>query len=81
MRLPGACRNSATLQPTQVNPADFPSWSSASPPTRCPLVIDDYADNILAQQLSRILGVGSHDQGERKPSFESGDPLKLAAMG
>jgi hydrophobe/amphiphile efflux-1 (HAE1) family protein len=66
------------------NPADFPIlclsvWSDTLPLA----VVDDYADNILAQQLSRILGVGQVQiQGERKPAVRvEVDPLKLAAMG
>src|SRR5208337_3851595 len=66
------------------NPADFPILVLSVTSDTLPLsVIDDYADNILAQQLSRILGVGQvMIQGERKPSVRvQVDPLKLAAMG
>src|SRR5664279_397840 len=66
------------------NPADFPILVLSVTSDTLPLsVIDDYADNVLAQQLSRILGVGQvMIQGERKPAVRVQlDPLKLAAMG
>jgi len=66
------------------NPADFPILVlSVSSETRPLATVDDYADNVLAQQLSRILGVGQVQiQGERKPAVRvQVDPLKLAAMG
>ena len=55
------------------NPADFPILVLSVTSDTLPLsVIDDYADNVLAQQLSRILGVGQvMIQGERKPSVRS----------
>ncbi len=55
------------------NPADFPILVLSVTSDTLPLsVIDDYADNILAQQLSRILGVGQvMIQGERKPSVRA----------
>jgi hydrophobe/amphiphile efflux-1 (HAE1) family protein len=66
------------------NPADFPILVLSVTSETLPLsTIDDYADNILAQKLSRILGVGRVEiQGERKPAVRvQVDPLKLAAMG
>jgi hydrophobe/amphiphile efflux-1 (HAE1) family protein len=67
----------------KINPAENPMlflsvWSDSLPlPT-----VDDYADNLLVQQLSRILGVGQVViLGERKPAVRiQVDPLKLAAM-
>jgi hydrophobic/amphiphilic exporter-1 (mainly G- bacteria), HAE1 family len=67
----------------KINPAENPMlflsvWSETLPlPT-----VDDYADNLLVQQLSRILGVGQVVVlGERKPAIRiQVDPLKLAAM-
>ncbi|WOJ90864.1 efflux RND transporter permease subunit [Methylocapsa polymorpha] len=66
------------------NPADFPILVLSVSSETLPLaIVDDYADNVLAQQLSRILGVGQVPiQGERKPAVRvQVDPLKLAAMG
>ncbi len=66
------------------NPADFPILVLSISSDTLPLAtVDDYADNLLAQQLSRILGVGQVQiQGERKPAVRvQADPLKLAAMG
>ncbi len=66
------------------NPADFPILVLSVTSDTLPLsAIDDYADNILAQKLSRVLGVGRVEiQGERKPAVRvEVDPLKLAAMG
>ncbi|HYB09178.1 MAG TPA: efflux RND transporter permease subunit, partial [Alphaproteobacteria bacterium] len=46
-------------------------------------VVDDYADNVLAQQLSQISGVGFVGiGGEQKPAVRvQVDPAKLASMG
>lgn len=66
------------------NPADFPMLILSVSSDTLPLTtVDDYADNVLAQQISRILGVGQVSiQGERKPAIRvQADPLKLAAMG
>lgn len=66
------------------NPADFPILVLSVTSDTLPLeVVDDYADNVIAQQLSRILGVGQvMIQGERKPAVRvQVDPLKLAATG
>jgi len=56
---------------------------SVTSPTLPLTTVDDYADTVLAQQISRIVGVGQVSiQGERKPAIRvQADPLKLAAMG
>ncbi|WP_051335538.1 efflux RND transporter permease subunit [Methylocapsa acidiphila] len=68
----------------KTNPADFPILVLSVYSETIPLQeVDDYADNIVAQQLSRIQGVGQVEiQGERKPAVRvQADPSKLAAMG
>ncbi len=73
-------------QPTfrKVNPADSPIfllsvWSDDLPIT----TVDDYAENVLSQQLSQITGVGTLlVGGQQKPAIRVQlDPAKLAAMG
>ena len=73
-------------QPTfrKVNPADAPIfllsvWSDDVPLT----TVDDYAENILSQQLSQISGVSQVlVGGQQKPAIRVQiDPAKLAAMG
>ncbi len=68
----------------KTNPADasivvLSVQSDTLPLTR----VDEYADTILAQQLSQIPGVGDVGiGGEQKPSVRvQVDPTKLAAMG
>jgi len=68
----------------KVNPADSPililSLTSASLPLT---VVDDSADNILAQQLSQISGVAQVTiNGQQKPAVRIQiDPAKLASLG
>ena len=73
-------------QPTfrKVNPADSPIfllsvWSDDVPLT----TVDNYAENILSQQLSQISGVSQVlIGGQQKPAIRVQiDPAKLAAMG
>jgi len=68
----------------KVNPADSPilmySMHSDVLPT---IQVDDYAETILAQQLSRIPGVSQVAiGGQQKPAVRvQVDPAKIAAMG
>jgi hydrophobe/amphiphile efflux-1 (HAE1) family protein len=73
-------------QPTfrKVNPADSPIfllsiWSDDLPIT----TVDDYAENVLSQQISQITGVASVlVGGQQKPAIRVQiDPARLAAMG
>ena len=68
----------------KVNPADTPILVFAVQSDTLPLTqSDDAADTILAQQVSRIGGVGQVSLGgEQKPSIRVQlDPGKVAAMG
>ena len=68
----------------KVNPADSPVLIFAVQSDSLPLIeVDDYASNILAQQISQISGVAQvFIFGEQKPSIRiQVDPAKLAAMG
>ncbi len=73
-------------QPTfrKVNPADSPIfllsvWSDDLPLT----TVDDYAENVLSQQLSQVTGVSQVAiGGQAKPAIRVQiDPARLAAMG
>ncbi len=73
-------------QPTfrKVNPADAPIflisvWSDLLPLTQ----VDDYAENVLSQQLSQVTGVSQVIvAGQQKPAIRVQiDPARLAAMG
>ncbi len=68
----------------KVNPADSPIlilsvYSDVLPIT----TVDDYAENILAQQLSQIPGIAQVSiGGQQKPAVRvQVDPVKLAALG
>jgi hydrophobe/amphiphile efflux-1 (HAE1) family protein len=68
----------------KVNPADSPILIIAVQSDKHPLtVVDDYADTILAQQMSQIPGVGQVlITGEQKPAVRVQiDPAKLASLG
>ena len=68
----------------KINPADSSILILAVQSKSLPLTkVDDYADNILAQQISRISGVGQVNIfGEQKPAIRiQVDPQKLASMG
>jgi HAE1 family hydrophobic/amphiphilic exporter-1 len=68
----------------KVNPADAPVMIlSLSSDTITLPQISDYADNILAQQISRIDGVGLVNiGGQQKPAMRIQiDPRKVAALG
>ena len=73
-------------QPTfrKVNPADSPIfllsvWSDDLPLT----TVDDYAENVLSQQLSQVSGVSQVAVGgQQKPAIRVQiDPARLAGMG
>jgi HAE1 family hydrophobic/amphiphilic exporter-1 len=73
-------------QPTlrQVNPADAPIMILALGSQTLPIdQVDNYADIIFSQQISRIAGVGQVDiGGQQKPAVRIVlDPLKIAARG
>jgi hydrophobic/amphiphilic exporter-1 (mainly G- bacteria), HAE1 family len=68
----------------KTNPADRPIMIIAMTSDTLPLtVVSDYADNILAQQISQIRGVGQVNiNGQQKPAIRvQVDPAKLAALG
>ena len=66
------------------NPADAPILIYAVHSDTLPLTtVDDYAENILVQQMSRIPGVGQVSLGgQQKPAVRiQVDPAKMANMG
>ena len=68
----------------KVNPADSPILLLAVQSRTQPLIqVNDYADNVLAQQISQISGVGLVNiNGAQKPSVRVQiDPARLAAVG
>ncbi len=68
----------------KVNPSDSPIMILAVQSDAVPLIeVDDYADNILSQQLSQIAGVSQiFIGGEQKRAVRvQADPARLAAMG
>jgi hydrophobe/amphiphile efflux-1 (HAE1) family protein len=68
----------------KVNPADSPILILSARSDVLPLIeVDDYADNILAQQMSQVPGVAQVTiAGEQKPSIRVQiDPAKLSATG
>jgi hydrophobe/amphiphile efflux-1 (HAE1) family protein len=68
----------------KVNPADAPIMNLFVQSDTHPLtVVDDYTDNILAQQLSQIPGIALVNiTGEQKPSVRvQVDPNKIASLG
>ncbi len=68
----------------KVNPADSPIVIIALNSDTLPIsTVDDYADNILSQQISRIDGVGLVNiGGQQKPAMRIRiDPRKAAALG
>ncbi|HYP33744.1 MAG TPA: efflux RND transporter permease subunit, partial [Burkholderiaceae bacterium] len=68
----------------KVNPADSPIMLLTVQSRTLPLIqVNDYADNILAQQISQISGVGQvRIGGAQKPAVRiQVDPAKLAALG
>jgi hydrophobic/amphiphilic exporter-1 (mainly G- bacteria), HAE1 family len=68
----------------KINPADSPILVMSVQSTTLPLIqVNDYADNILAQQISQISGVGLVNiGGAQKPAIRiQVDPTKLSALG
>ena len=68
----------------KVNPSDSPILIYAVQSDEVPMIeVDDYADNILAQQISQIAGVSQvFIGGEQKRAVRvQVDPSRLAAMG
>jgi len=68
----------------KVNPADSPILVLAAHSDALPLtVVDDFAENVLSQQISQIVGVGLVTLGgQQKPAIRVQiDPAKLAALG
>ncbi|HEU0229078.1 MAG TPA: efflux RND transporter permease subunit, partial [Burkholderiaceae bacterium] len=68
----------------KINPADWSILILSVQSRAMPLIeVDNYADNLLAQQISRIQGVGQVNIfGEQKPAIRiQVDPRKLASMG
>ncbi len=81
-QLPKQLPNPPTYR--KVNPADTPILLLSVSSDTVPITgVDDYADNILAQQISQMPGVGQVSLGgEQKPSIRvQVDPAKLANMG
>jgi hydrophobic/amphiphilic exporter-1 (mainly G- bacteria), HAE1 family len=68
----------------KVNPADKPVMIMSAQSDTLPLtVVDDFADTVVAQQVSRIPGVGQVSiAGEQKPAIRVQiDPAKVSALG
>jgi HAE1 family hydrophobic/amphiphilic exporter-1 len=68
----------------KINPADSPILVLSVQSKTLPLIeTDDYAENILAQQISQISGVGLVNVGgQQKPSVRiQVDPAKISALG
>jgi hydrophobe/amphiphile efflux-1 (HAE1) family protein len=68
----------------KLNPSDSPILILAVQSDELPMIaVDDYADNILAQQISQISGVSQvYIGGEQKRAVRIQiDPSRLAAMG
>jgi hydrophobe/amphiphile efflux-1 (HAE1) family protein len=81
-QLPANLPSAPTIR--KVNPADAPILIIALTSDTMPLSqVDDYAENILSQQISRIDGVGQVTVGgQQKPAVRIViDPRKVAALG
>ena len=68
----------------KVNPSDAPIMILAAQSDAMPLIeMDDYAENVLSQQISQIAGVAQVlIGGQQKPSVRlEVDPERLASMG
>jgi HAE1 family hydrophobic/amphiphilic exporter-1 len=81
-QLPANLPSSPTLR--EVNPADAPIMILSLSSDALPLAqVDNYADVILSQKISRIQGVGLVTiGGQQKPAIRIQiDPRKLAALG
>ena len=81
-QLPATLPGPPTLR--KVNPADSPVLIIATQSDTLPLTqVDDHAENILAQQISQIGGVGLVNvSGQQKPAIRvQVDPARIAALG
>ena len=81
-QLPSNLPNPPTFR--KINPADSPILVMSVQSDTLPLTqVNDYADNILAQQISQITGVGLVNiGGAQKPAIRiQVDPTKLSALG
>ncbi len=81
-QLPANMPNPPTFR--KVNPADFSILILTIQSDVLPITeVNDYADNIFAQQLSQIEGVGLVNiWGQQKPAIRiQVDPVKLAGLG
>lgn len=81
-QLPSSMPSPPTFR--KVNPADFSILIMSVQSDVLPITtVNDYADNILAQQLSRVEGVGQVNIfGQQKPAIRiQVDPNKIAALG
>ena len=81
-QLPSNLPNPPTFR--KINPADSPIMIMSVQSEALPLtVVNDYADNILAQQISQISGVGLVNvNGQQKPAVRiQVDPAKIATLG
>jgi HAE1 family hydrophobic/amphiphilic exporter-1 len=81
-QLPANLPNPPTFRKT--NPADAPIMLITVQSQTLPLIqVNDYSDNILAQQISQISGVGQvRIGGAQKPAVRIQiDPTKIAALG
>jgi HAE1 family hydrophobic/amphiphilic exporter-1/multidrug efflux pump len=68
----------------KINPSEAPVLLLAAQSETMPItVVDDYAETVLAQQLSQIDGVGQiFVAGQQKPAVRvQVDPAKLASLG
>ena len=68
----------------KVNPADIPILDLGVHSNVLPLIkVDEYAENVIAQQLSQISGVALVSiYGQQKPSVRvQVDPVKIASLG
>ncbi len=68
----------------KINPADSPILIFGVQSDTLPITeVNDFADNILAQQISQIAGVGLVNiGGQQKPAVRiQADPAKLASLG
>jgi hydrophobe/amphiphile efflux-1 (HAE1) family protein len=68
----------------KVNPTEAPILIMAVTSEELPLTtVDDYADNVLSQQISQVSGVSQvYIGGQQKPAVRvQVDPARLAAMG
>ncbi|MRW83327.1 MMPL family transporter [Pseudoduganella sp. FT26W] len=82
----GQLPNNLPSPPTfrKINPADAPIMVMAVQSDVLPITeVSDYADNILAQQISQLPGVGYVNiGGAQKPAVRvQVDPAKIAALG